>query len=108
MIENESLDMTLFGLMEVYRLQVTDLKERLQNSERDRQYAESNYEPERKRANDLRGRLKVSEARASDTRATITEQAAKITKLESVIESLKIELQDARAEATEAKETTND
>ena len=104
MIEYEQLDQTMLAMMEIYRRQVTDLKEGLYHSEEARQRAEADYEPEQKRADDLRGWLNESKAREQGLRATVTEKDAKITKLEGIIESLKIELQIARAATTAAKE----
>jgi septal ring factor EnvC (AmiA/AmiB activator) len=104
MIEYEQVDHTMLAMMEIYRRQVTDLKESLYHSEEARQHAEDDYEPERKRADELRGWLRESKAREQSLQATVTEKDAKITKLEGIIESLKIELQDARAAATAAKE----
>lgn len=104
MIEYEPLDPTMLAMMEIYRRQVTDLKENLQHSEAARKHAEDYYEPERKRADELRVWLRESKAREQSLQATVTEKDAKITKLEGIIESLKIDLQDARAAATAAKE----
>ena len=104
MIEYDPLDPTMLAMMEIYRRQVTDLKESLYHSEEARQRAEADYEPERKRADELRDRLRESQAREQGLRETITEKDAKIIKLEGVIESLKIELQNARAATTAAKE----
>lgn len=107
MIEHEPLDPTMLAVMEIYRRQVTDLKENLQHSEEARESAESNYERERKRADELRGWLRESKAREESARSTIAKQEAKITKLEGVIETLKIELQNAREETTAARENAN-
>lgn len=104
MIEYEQLDQTMLAMMEIYRRQVTDLKEGLYHSEEARQRAETDCETERKTTDSLRDRLNESKAQEQGLRATITEKDAKITKLEGVIESLKIELQTARAATTAAKE----
>lgn len=104
MIEYEPLDPTMLAVMEIYRRQVTDLKERLHHAEEARQYAEGNYEGERTRANHLHDRRKEAETRTENARATITERDTKITKLEGIIQSLKIELQDARAAAAKDDE----
>lgn len=108
MIEYEQVDQTMLAMMEIYRRQVTDLKESLYHSEEARQRAETDYETERKTADSLRDRLNESKAREQGLRETITEKDTKITKLEGIIESLKIELQNARAATTAAKEDRPD
>lgn len=104
MIEYEPLDPTMLAVMEIYRRQVTDLKENLYRSEEARQRAEADYDPKLKRADEFLRLLNESKAREQGLRATITEKDTKITKLEGIIESLKIELQNARAVTTAAKE----
>ena len=104
MIEFEPLDPTMLAVMEIYRRQVTDLKENLWHSEEARQRAEADYETERKTADSLRGMLKESGTRGQSLQATVHEKDTKITKLEGIIELLKIELQNARAATTAAKE----
>ncbi|MGP9720947.1 hypothetical protein [Corynebacterium sp. AOP40-4SA-5] len=108
MIAHEPMDQTTLNIMEVYRRQVTDLKERLHYSEERRQYAEDNYEPERQRVDSLREELKTQRDRAERSRATAMEMEQKVAKLEGVIESLKIELQDERAAHTKTKEGSDD
>lgn len=104
MTDYDPLDHTMLNLMEVYRTQVTDLTTRLTNAEEALEWANNNYESEKARANHLHDRRKEAETRAENARATITERDTKITKLEGIIQSLKIELQDARAAAAKGDE----
>lgn len=104
MIDPEPMDQTTLNILEIYRRQVTDLKERLHYSEERRQYLEDEHEPERQRADNLREELKTQQARAERSRATAMEMEQKVAKLEGIIESLKIELQEERAAHTKTKE----
>ena len=104
MIEHEQMDQTTLNFLEIYRRQVTDLKEQLHYSEERLQYLEDAHEPERQRADDLREELKTQRDRAERSRATAMEMEQKVAKLEGIIKSLKIELQEERAAHTKTKE----
>ncbi|WP_010120165.1 hypothetical protein [Corynebacterium nuruki] len=97
MIEYEQLDQTMLAMMEIYRRQVTDLKTNLANAEQESEglrHSQQQSETFRREA----------ETKADHFRLKWLEEETKTKKLQGIIESLKIELQDARADATEAKE----
>lgn len=97
MTEDSPLDPTMLAMMEIYRRQVTDLKEQAHNAQQEADYQRGEAE----RHKDIAKRAKLAELLSRDL---VTEKEAKITKLEGIIESQKIELQDAREATTAAKE----
>lgn len=101
MIECEPMDQTTLNLMEVYRRQVTDLETRLHNAEEGRMFEEGEREREKEKRKHSDEQLDFERERHREERDAAEQ---KITKLEGVIESLKIELQDERAAHTKTKE----
>ncbi|WP_414122879.1 hypothetical protein [Corynebacterium nuruki] len=97
MIEYEQLDPTMLAMMEIYRRQVTDLKTNLANAE---QEAEG-LRHDQQQSETFR---REAETKADHFRLKWVEEEARTEKLKGIIESLKIELQDARAANTAAKE----
>lgn len=104
MIDQVPMDQTMLAVLEIYRHQVTDLDERLES-------ARSDAERQMYRAEEAERQLKASrEQREHDKRgfsavkAERDKAAEKVAKLEGVISSLKIELQEERAAHTATKE----
>jgi chromosome segregation ATPase len=97
MIEYEQLDQTMLAMMGIYRRQVTDLKTSLQ-------YAEQEIEGLKHAKTQAQTLRKGAEGKAEHFRQKWLEEETKTEKLEDIIDTLKIELQDARADATAAKE----
>ncbi|MDN6428065.1 hypothetical protein [Acidipropionibacterium jensenii] len=91
------IDQTTLNLMEVYRQQVTNLTTRTANAEQEAdgaRYSQQCAERAQKEA----------KREADRFRQKWLEEETKTKKLQGIIDTLKIELQDARADATEAKE----
>lgn len=101
MIEHEPMDQTTLNLMEVYRRHVTELETRLHNAEEGTMFAEGEREREEKKRKQSDEQLDFERKRHREERDAAER---KITKLEGIIESLKIELQDERAAHAKTKE----
>ncbi|MGV0870048.1 hypothetical protein [Corynebacterium kalidii] len=101
MIEHEQVDQTTLNILEVYRRQVTDLETKLHNAEERRMFEEGEHESEEQKRKQTDEQLDFERERHREERDAAEK---KITKLEGIIESLKIELQDERAAHTKTKE----
>ena len=99
MIEHEPMDQTTLNILEVYRRQVTDLETYIYNERQDNESLRDDVRYKDSRIETLERNSRQHESSIQNLRDTITERDTKITKLEGIIQSLKIELQDARAAA---------
>lgn len=106
--EGSMSDPTMAALLGVHRKEINDLEQQVTQLTNSRDMWQGNHRSEVEAHGRTKNQLRTLEKRATELAQNLSDSAERTTKLENIINSLNLELADARAENARLRDDQGD